>query len=905
MAILSLVFSPLVSLAVDELPLPTEAEKTSVVNLILASEEANSATATITDARAEYMRAKITYIKTGTEGSGLAKKSGAEWQVIYQGDGKEMCEAIASHNFPADMVPECGEKKEENSNTDGVDYPSAADTEILKDLNTPQDGKVYDFYISAPSTSTHVYGWYILEGQQSSEENWRAGFLAVKNNGTWEVVHKFASQEEDYCAPAKKYDFPERMRDLCSESIEKGETPLPETEENIIDTYEEAVTEVDNAYTQVDLMDDELWGLEGEELATDEIIQCVNDFEAITWGGDDYLYEYEFDTDFWNSEYQGPLADTWQKCWDLIDAAWYSQDPEVWVNDRIEELDQMRTQVEYFSGQILEHENESIGQLAIDALDLIDKLDSVFTDILYYLTDGPNYNYEAAIDLIDNQYDPMRNDLNTIIPDLEYYLDVVITEEDYKFLWQQIQDARTVLDEKASSSKIAKNTINTCYDLLTEGEDLHNEAIDHLSYKEVDLFNDTEYAIDDWASEVEDTCDFLFEEEELSSANVDGYVEDVYKGKNKDEMADVMNLVADAIAREVMQKLMTMDPKVLDALLASAGKEYADDTASLISALNMVPDKHQDELVEQKKSVMEEMKKLEEARKALETENASLKDELKKLKELENKIAGNTFYGDSAKEITGEIKDLKENITELSEKDLQKKVADLDKKTDEAVKESQKEQYKDGVVPFTDVKLTDWYAPSVAEMKDEGIVKGYTDKETQKSTGEFGATDTLTVGAILKMAIEAVESEKVSAAEGNDHWAEPYKKIATEKYGVKVSKGLDDKVTRSEVAEMLVKIGGLLLSDDKEAHCPDVSADDTYFAVWQTVYNNKIMQGDNGGTGTCRGNDNLNRAEASKVVEKLLDLKKKEETKKVAEKERTQKEEEKKDVPPPLEGTKK
>lgn len=184
---------------------------------------------------------------------------------------------------------------------------------------------------------------------------------------------------------------------------------------------------------------------------------------------------------------------------------------------------------------------------------------------------------------------------------------------------------------------------------------------------------------------------------------------------------------------------------------------------------------------------------------------------------------------------------------------------------------------------FRDVTNADWYNPYVASLAEWGIVSGYKNAEG-KSTGEFRPGNAVTVAEVLKMAMEAADTDLPSCTniplhpQAADHWARPYVACA-EATGVRLFNpalpaDLNRPAKRAEVITIVLDVFGddilPLFSNFVDTQGHPYEADIAYANLYGIVSGDKDAQGAE--TGFFRPNDQINRAETSKVIYERLKL---------------------------------
>jgi len=176
---------------------------------------------------------------------------------------------------------------------------------------------------------------------------------------------------------------------------------------------------------------------------------------------------------------------------------------------------------------------------------------------------------------------------------------------------------------------------------------------------------------------------------------------------------------------------------------------------------------------------------------------------------------------------------------------------------------------------FRDVDEDDWFHPYVASLADWDIVSGFKD-QAGRLTGEFKPSNPVTTAEILKMAAEAAEIDPQECLQfsGNlqgSHWASAYVWCALERHARVLARGdlnIDRPASRAEVLAILHDIFGddvlpiYSSFSDTEGHEyeADIAHANLFGIVSGDTYPNGVEKG------TFRPNDQINRAEAAKVI---------------------------------------
>lgn len=180
---------------------------------------------------------------------------------------------------------------------------------------------------------------------------------------------------------------------------------------------------------------------------------------------------------------------------------------------------------------------------------------------------------------------------------------------------------------------------------------------------------------------------------------------------------------------------------------------------------------------------------------------------------------------------------------------------------------------------FSDIATGAWYERYVQNVAEWGIVSGYKDAEG-RSLGRYGPGDPVTIAQMLKIALEAAQIDETQCGsspqhpQAQNHWAAQYIACGEQK-GMRILRtfpNLDRPALRGEVLVIIHDAFGdrvpPLLSMFSDTIDHPYEADIAYAAALS------IVSGDTDGsgqpTGTFRPNDQVNRAEAAKIIYEKL-----------------------------------
>lgn len=175
---------------------------------------------------------------------------------------------------------------------------------------------------------------------------------------------------------------------------------------------------------------------------------------------------------------------------------------------------------------------------------------------------------------------------------------------------------------------------------------------------------------------------------------------------------------------------------------------------------------------------------------------------------------------------------------------------------------------------FSDVPANHWANSYITKLSGKGVINGFPD-------GTFQPSGTLTYGQFIKLIVSAsVEGVDFSLVETDfNHWAAPYLKVA-QNYGgapegIKKER-LDAPISRSEVIEIL-GLCDINMRRHKQKSLEYLDFDDieeitaSQRAMLSHAVANEIINGYE--DGTFRPNNNLTRAEASKILSVYMNIK--------------------------------
>ena len=179
-----------------------------------------------------------------------------------------------------------------------------------------------------------------------------------------------------------------------------------------------------------------------------------------------------------------------------------------------------------------------------------------------------------------------------------------------------------------------------------------------------------------------------------------------------------------------------------------------------------------------------------------------------------------------------------------------------------------KNEYTKG--QFTDVKESEWYAPSVESVYELGLMNGI-------GGGLFSPDTNVTVAEIITMTARARaihDGETIRAAADGESWYAPYVEYAVSKGYVTEGKytdaELDAPAKRYEVAVMFKGSmpDGYYTNINYVTAIPDVSEDKVYYNDVIAMYNAGILMGSDE-KGTFYPENNITRAEVATMITRV------------------------------------
>lgn len=306
------------------------------------------------------------------------------------------------------------------------------------------------------------------------------------------------------------------------------------------------------------------------------------------------------------------------------------------------------------------------------------------------------------------------------------------------------------------------------------------------------------------------------------------------------------------------------------------GNGHTLEIKKLHQAISGVTDRKMERLINKKLEVSDKLTKVEEKVHRLRLLNTHA-DEADELDALVDEIGQYNFDDQSAEEIEGELELVLNNLDEEAGDELvEGKVKRLKERLGKIKQVSRQRKFSQKLIPFKDTDDNEWYTNFVSKVKERGIISGYKDSAGNE-LGEFRPGNNITVAEILKISLEASEQgESVNVPRlraALNHWAKGYVSKA-EELGLDIVEGevdLNRPATRAEVVRLMLEALDIEPDRVSRTDFSDVSGSHEHAAFIQHAKELDIVSGDAGKT-TFRPNEPVNRAEASKIANQLIEI---------------------------------
>ena len=182
--------------------------------------------------------------------------------------------------------------------------------------------------------------------------------------------------------------------------------------------------------------------------------------------------------------------------------------------------------------------------------------------------------------------------------------------------------------------------------------------------------------------------------------------------------------------------------------------------------------------------------------------------------------------------------------------------------------------YSNGVLPFKDTTVGDWYTDYVRKAKNRNILSGYRDGNGQL-TGVFGAGDPVTQCEALKLALESAGIGPLEGApqspNAQGHWCAGYVHRA-EVMGMHIAQDIapDMPATRAQVVRVMLEAMGIELPIYNAWYFSDVAGSSAKGYI-QFAYEQGIVSGKNN-TNVFGPTEPITRAATAKIVHNVLEI---------------------------------
>lgn len=185
---------------------------------------------------------------------------------------------------------------------------------------------------------------------------------------------------------------------------------------------------------------------------------------------------------------------------------------------------------------------------------------------------------------------------------------------------------------------------------------------------------------------------------------------------------------------------------------------------------------------------------------------------------------------------------------------------------------------------FVDISRDEWFAPYVREIAERGIVSGYRDA-AGNPTGSYGPADTVTVGQLAKIAVEASASGSLLCggsplnATASGGWMAPFVQCAEQRGWSLFADGTVDvsrPAARGEVVVTMLQALNVPPEERTGEEFTDVTFQTSFGAFIEQAKRDGIVSGytDEFGqpTGAFGPADSVTRAEIAKIVTLALQI---------------------------------
>ena len=253
-------------------------------------------------------------------------------------------------------------------------------------------------------------------------------------------------------------------------------------------------------------------------------------------------------------------------------------------------------------------------------------------------------------------------------------------------------------------------------------------------------------------------------------------------------------------------------------------------------------------------------------------------DSLDDIEEIIDETEEYNFDETSTTEVQSEINTaLNELDDDVSDSTTAAIAERLRKRIQEIKEKAKNRKFQQNLIPFKDTDDTEWYTQYIGPIKSRGIISGYRDANGNE-LGEFRPANNITVAEILKIGLETAGQGQSTSGEpkmtaAQHHWAKGYVKKA-EELGLNIvadnNTDLNRPATRAEVVRMILEALGITPDAITTTSFSDVGITHPHAAFIEYAKALGVISGDAGKT-TFRPDDPINRAEAAKIANQIIE----------------------------------
>lgn len=581
-----------------------------------------------------------------------------------------------------------------------------------------------------------------------------------------------------------------------------------------------------------------------------ELEQAFEEYKAT---GDDYM--------FWDIDQE--INYQQQDCWHEMNAVRDSHDMERRMHEWDRDMKRKHMEIRHME-QNFDNLPEPMRAKFEEMKGILGEMEGRFEENRGFIESG---NFEDARDMMDFEYHDLQYEFDNMRPQMEMMHESRFMKRELENTLREIERAPARIDQMLADGRVGNDDGEHCKTFIeTTARPSMQEALSHLETGDFKWMEENRYMMEDLEYEGERLCFFLFEDDHFSRPDYHGFVEEDFHGVNKDMLRGMLEEMTEDIAHKVMTKIMSVQPDKIDNFTAKAGPEFQNVAVDTLESLSYIPHAYQEEIIEEKTEVLEYANGVKSVLSALENTRSHLMAQLNKVDDVIAKITQYNFIGETGADVKAKMNEFIAQSGSMSEAELIAKIQELEMEADSSIHEAREEKFMKGVIPFKDTDDHEWYTRYVVVVKDEGIVEGKRGPDGQL-LGEFAPTDEVTVGEVLKIALESSGVGSTYQPTAGEHWATGYQQEA-QNYGL-YFEDLNRPATRAEVTMMLLKLMGIEPADDGAPRFGDVPTTHPHFGYVNAAYDLNMIQGDSA-TGNFRPNDGINRAESAKLVTNLL-----------------------------------